>query len=129
MTKALFYRNVPNVIFISSEQEEIKENYNLESNYKFITINDNFWSSFVTSRQGKTADDKLKELLHAHTLCSQQVSLNLIPLYHLQPNSRILIQDEKTNINGEYLITKISLSLGYSEKASITAEKIIEKIY
>ena len=84
---------------------------------------------FTISYRGKSAKDKLDQLLFDNAYCIENVTINCLPLYHLQPNNRIYIKDEKTNINGEYLINKISFSLAYDGTMSITATKAPERLY
>ena len=38
----------------------------------------------------------------------------MIPLYNLAPNTRISIFDEKSKINGEYIVTKFNIPLAYN---------------
>ena len=49
--------------------------------------------------------------------------------HYLQPNNRIEIYDSETGIEGEFLISKITLPLTYNGTMSITATKAIDTIY
>ena len=54
--------------------------------------------------------------------------MSVIPVYHLQPNDHIYVRDDKSNINGEYVINKLTIPLGYNKTMSISATKIIPNI-
>jgi hypothetical protein len=81
---------------------------------------------FSISAQGRSAKDKIDELLYAHTYCTETAAINTIPIYYLQPNSKIRIIDEETNLNGCYTISKISLPLTYNGIMSLTATRAAE---
>jgi hypothetical protein len=49
-------------------------------------------------------------------------------MYHLEANDKVYIIDEKSNIDGEYLITKFNIPLNYKKMMSITAIKSIDAI-
>jgi hypothetical protein len=84
---------------------------------------------FRVSSQGKSAIDELNTQLYNHGYCNESVSLTTIPIYYLQPNTTIHIQDHNTKINGDYIISKIDIPLGNGGTMSITATKAAKRIY
>jgi hypothetical protein len=88
----------------------------------------NIEAFFTLSAQGKSAKDKLDELLYQHSYCIESVSITSLPIYYLQPNTRIYIYDEQTGIDGEYVVSKITIPLAYNGTMSITATKAAETI-
>jgi len=46
-----------------------------------------------------------------------------MPIYHLEPNMRISLYDDKAKINGEYIVNKIIISLTYNGTMQIMANK------
>jgi hypothetical protein len=44
----------------------------------------------------------------------------------LEPNSKILINDEERNIHGDYIVDKLTIPLAYNGTMSITATKAPE---
>ena len=83
---------------------------------------------FSISSQGKSAKDKLDELIYQHGYCIENVTINAIPIYYLQPNTRIHLFDEKAGLNGDYIVSKITIPLGYNGTMQITATKAAENI-
>jgi hypothetical protein len=55
--------------------------------------------------------DKLNILINEHTHYTESVTITTIPIYYLEPNTRISVVDEVTGINGEYLVSKITVPL------------------
>jgi hypothetical protein len=37
----------------------------------------------------------------------EKINLQGIPIYHLEPNVKVYIQDDKSGIQGDYIIEKI----------------------
>ena len=103
--------------------------FNINTGYVYIWLQDYIANSFTISAQGKSAKDRIDELLYNHTYASENISLTTIPIYYLEPNTRIYVHDEESNINGDYIIDKITVPLTYNGTMSITANKAVERLY
>ena len=115
-----------------SDQAEFVENlkdYNSMSGYTFINITAQQENYFTISARGISAQDELNSLLYTHTCANESVTLTAIPIYHLQPNTRIFVKDNETGINGEYIVSKVTIPLTYNGTTSITATKAVDRIY
>ena len=81
------------------------------------------------SAQGKSAKDVLDEQLYNHAYCIESISMNTIPIYYLEPNTRIFVRDDESGIYGEYIMTRLNIPLGHSGTMSVSATKAAERIY
>lgn len=130
---AIYFQETPQVLFLTPEEYtsliENKENFNDMTGYTFIKLQPFMENYFTISSQGKSAKDELDSLLYQHTCMTEAVTLTALPIYHLQPNTRIFVQDDYTGINGEYIINKITIPLQYNGTSSITTTKAVERIY
>lgn len=122
--KAIYFREVPTVIFFDSK-DKIDRKYG----YTYMQYPTSIASLFTISSQGKSAVDVLYEHLYHYSYCIESASITTIPIYHLEPNVRILIQDKNSGIDGEYIISRLSVPLVYNGTMSITATKAIDNIY
>ena len=120
--KSIYFRETPNVIFTSNitSQEYLP-------GYKYIQANVD--SMFTISAQGKSAKDKLDELLYQHGYCVESATITAIPVYYLEPNTRIYLYDKDSGLDGEYIISKMTLPLTYNGTMSITATKAAESLF
>ena len=84
---------------------------------------------FSISSQGKSAKDRLDELIYQHGYCIESASITAIPIYYLEPNTRVYVHDEKTGVDGEYIVSKITLPLTYNGTMSLTATKAAETYF
>jgi hypothetical protein len=51
-----------------------------------------------------------------------------LPIYYLEPNTRIYVFDDKTGIEGDYIVRDITIPLTYNGTMSITATKAAESL-
>ncbi len=128
---AIYYRETPQVIFVDStiSDEEWLAQREMKPGYSFVQLTENEKRLFSLSSQGKTAQDVLNSCLYQYTYCTETVSITSLPVYHLQPNTRIFIKDAKAGINGEYIISRITIPLTYNGTMNISAAKAVERIY
>ena len=120
--KTVHWKEIPNIMF--STDKDVAE----FSGYSHIHLTNNFAGLFETSQKGKTAKERTDELLYNHTYCQENVNLSVIPMYNFQPSDRIYVKDYESDVNGEYVINKITIPLNYKKLMSITANKIISDI-
>ena len=129
--KSIYYRETPEVIFVNSDlsEEELQEQREQKQGYSFCQLPDYMENLFNISSQGKSAKDRIDELLYSNAYCTESITINTIPVYHLQPNTRIFVRDDNSGINGEYIINKITVPLSYNGTMSINATKAVERLY
>lgn len=119
--KSIYFRETPDIIFKESGVEEVM------TGYKYIQI-PNIDTMFQISTQGKSAKDKLDELIYNHAYCIESATITSIPIYYLEPNIRVYLYDEKTGLSGDYIISKFTIPLAYNGTMTITATKAAENI-
>lgn len=75
-----------------------------------------------------SAYEEIRQVIHQYTKYNQTVSLQTLPIYHLEPNTRITINNTESNIYGDYIIQSLSFSLDNTNSLTINAIKAPEKI-
>lgn len=121
--KSVHYKDIPNIIFKLNTQS--MDNL---IGYTFVNITEGFSNLFSISSKSKTAKERIDELLLNHSYCTENVNLSVIPVYTLEPNNKIYIRDDKSNIDGQYLINKITIPLNHKKTMTISALKDIDNI-
>ena len=122
--QAINYKNVPQVIF----KRVTDNNYEIKSGYTYININNNTESFFSTSSRAKSAKERVEELLQTHSYGAESITISAIPIYHLEPNHHILVRDDRSDIEGEYIVNKMTIPLNYKKTMNITATKAVSDI-
>lgn len=132
---SIYFRDIPNLIFTTYSQLEVKDLKD-KTGYQFMFLPQNIidpsgsaeFNYFTISTQGKSAKEELDSLLYTYSYCIDSVNISTIPIYYLEPNTRIAVRDDNSKINGEYLINRISIPLTYNGTMTITASKAPERV-
>lgn len=125
--KAIYFREVPTVIFVDST-EDADEVRRLRPGYAILQLKESIKDLFVISGRGKSAKEKLNELLYTHSYCVESVNISTIPVCYLEPNSRIEIKDKNSGINGIYNISRLSMPLNHNGNMTITATRAVDRM-
>ena len=120
--KAIYYKEVPNIIFQTGES-----GMGEQTGYRYIKV-PSALSMFSKSSQGYSAKEEIDNLLYNHSYCIESVNITSIPIYYLDVNNRIYVNDLDSGIEGEYIISKISLQLAYNGTMGITATKAANRL-
>lgn len=120
--KSIYFRETPMVVY--RRPGDPQDN---EAGFRYIQAPD-LDHMFTCSAQGKSAKDKFNELIYQHGYCIESATINTIPIYYLEPNTRIYVHDEETGLDGDYIVSKLTIPLAYNGTMSITATKAAENI-
>ena len=71
---------------------------------------------------------KIKDLLYQYTNMNESISITTLPIYYLEPNTRITVEDDPAGIYGDYIIQSISIPLDINSTMNINAYKAQTKI-
>ena len=125
---ALFYRETPMAEFvITGEQSAAEKSTNQSTVFDYIRlqISPDNEELFTLSNQGLSAAQRADELIYQNACVGESISITCIPIYYLQPNTRIYVYSENSKINGDYIVSKITLPLTYNGTMSISATKVV----
>jgi hypothetical protein len=59
---------------------------------------------------------------------NENITIGTMPIYHLEPNTRITVEDEDTSIHGDYMIKSFSIPLAANGTMSIQCSKAVERV-
>lgn len=74
-----------------------------------------------------TAYDYLRSILHQMIGYNSSINLSIIPIYHLDVNTRITVPD-LNGVQHDYMIKTLSVPLASNGNMSITAQRVVEMI-
>jgi hypothetical protein len=126
-SNCIFATEIPNYIIIEADGD-ISEEIELveKKGQTAVLVSPEVFNKLVLGGNKTAAYDKVKELLYQHMSYNESISLTTIPIYYLEPNTRITIADNDVNVNGDYIINTISLPLGIGT-STISCSKAISK--
>lgn len=129
----IYFQETPQVLFLTqADYQKLVSNiedYVDMTGYTFIQLTPAMENYFTISAQGKSAKDELDSLLYQHTYATEAVNLTAMPIYHLDPNTRIFVKDNNTGLHGEYIVSKVTVPLQFNGTTAITTTKAVERIY
>lgn len=115
----------------SSELERIKEEEQLFYNAGYtspLRVRSDIYNYFSTGGGNKSAYDTLKYNLLTHTNYQETANITVRPIYYLQPNTLVKIDEEVTSIFGNYEIKSISLPMAIGQMMTINVAKANKKV-
>ena len=127
----LYKLEVPDIIFFenTNEADSIQkiEQYQLEGQ-AYCALKPAQMKLFSSSATGSTAFDYIRDMLYQYLIYNLTITINCTPRYYLEPNNLIYIDDKKSNIKGEFVITQYTLPLTYNGNMSITTNETLTRV-
>ena len=127
----IFSPEFPNVVLINNSMEESeKEIIKNECNRKgqqWSQVDDSVYSMLEIGGGFRSAFDQIKRQLFQYTGYNQQISLTTLPIYYLEPNVRISVEDNESGIYGDYIVKSISFSLDINGTMSLSCSRAVER--
>jgi len=121
---------IPDIIIINLEhedaQEQVAEMQRIGQNYS--QSSNAIYSRLSSGGAQKSAFSVVRELVFQHTTYNETVALSSMPVYYLEPNNRIEIEDTAIGVYGDFIIKSINMPLGHDGTMSVNAVRATERI-
>lgn len=119
--RMLYRANTPDFIMLEKDDptnEETRQELN-RIGQKFIQVENK--RVFENAAVGKDAFSVIRDLVFKHTTYNENISVSAMPIYYLEPNIKIEVEDSRSNIYGDYIIKNITLPLTHEGTMSFSA--------
>lgn len=130
--KSIYNMEVPDVIFVENPNNADKLTEMVDKfrriGQPFCMLQNSQLDYFQASSTPKSAYDAVRELLYKHLTYNATVTINCQPKYYLEPNNLIYIEDRKSGIVGNYIITQFSIPLNYSGTMNLVAVESLTRV-
>lgn len=83
---------------------------------------------FTAGGTQNPAFDYVKDSLYQYASYGGSVTLQTLPIYNLEPNTRVSITHPKADINGDYIIQTVSIPFDAKGMSNITCTKAIDRL-
>lgn len=125
----IFASEIPNLILIEKGKEDTAERVQecQAAGQDFIQVSSTIYAQLSGGGQSYPAYSQVRELLYQYTNYNESISMSAIPVYYLEPNTRITVRDDSSKIYGDYVIKTITLPLDISGTMNIQATKALER--
>lgn len=96
--------------------------------YPWCQVDSSIYADFATGGYNNAAYDTLCLELVQHTVFATTVSLTTLPVWYLEPNSRVQLNDKATNTFGDFMINSITIPLGAGGTMSLSLSQCLKKM-
>lgn len=94
----------------------------------YIQVANSIYNRISNQTSNYSALECVRSNLHEYISYNNSINLTCIPIYYLEPNTRISVADEIASIEGDYMIKTLTVPLTANGTMSITATKAIERL-
>ena len=94
----------------------------------YSNVTSQIYKSVSIGTIGYSAQETARDLLYKYTDYTAAISITSIPIYYLDANVRITVQDRAAGIYGDYVIKTINLPLDAKNTMSISATRALERV-
>lgn len=126
----VFEQEVPDFVLIETGQPDTEEKRNecIARSQAFIQVDPNIYINLATGGMHNSCFERIKNALFEYTSYNNSISIGCLPIYHLEPNTRITVVSKEDSIYGDYMINSISMPLTINGTMNISATKCSEKL-
>lgn len=128
----VFEAKVPDIVFINIDDQDLniteyRNNLDLRGQ-RWVQVSNDIYSMLYIGGMQNSCYQRICEMLYQYTNMNETISLTAIPLYYLDVNTRITVNDEGSGIFGDYMISTISLPLDINGTMSMSCYRCLQKI-
>ena len=125
----VFEADIPSLVMIKSGADDVDQIQDkcINEGREYVLVRDQIYSMLLTGGGMRSAYDQIKKELYQYTSYNEQVSITAIPIYYLEPNTRITVRDPVSGIYGDYIIKSISLPLDNNGTMSISCTRAFQR--
>lgn len=126
----IFEPEIPDFVLIESGAEDadkLREEC-IQRGQNFLTVDSEIYNGIIQGGTYNSAFNQIQDLLYQHTGYNEAVSVQILPMYFLEPNTRITIKDAETGIYGDYMLNSFSIPLDINGTMSLSCTRALEKI-
>ena len=126
----LFTPTIPDIIWLSIDDDDIESKRREcdDNGQPYSQLRGELFQHLYVGGYKNGAFDAIKTELWSHTTYQKSISISAIPVFYLEPNSRVTINDTTTNTHGDYEISTITVPLGGDGLMSVSGNECIQKM-
>lgn len=126
----LFAPEIPNIVFINADEDDkgrTKQQECEDNGMPYTQVRGEIFYNLATGGYKNSAFDQVKYELYLHTTYQNSVSITALPVFYLEPNSRVELNDTSTNTYGDYNLNTLSIPLGPGNAMTVSCNQSIER--
>lgn len=130
--KKLYNTDIPNIVIINNAATALSQATIIAKceaiGQPYSRVSKSIYDKLVVGTYGYTSQETMRDLIYQYTSYNSAISIVSIPIYYLDVNERITVQDRASGIFGDYVINSINLPLDAKNTMTISASKALERV-
>ena len=130
----LFQPEIPNIVFLDLDLQDTEPEKFLQlrdecidQGQPYAQTKGEIFSGFVLGGYKNGAFDQIKYDLLMHTMYQEQLSITALPVWYLEPNSRVTVNDKMTQTFGDFKVNNISIPLTPGSTMTVSLSEVLER--
>lgn len=128
----VFEQDVPDLVFINinqtAEQIQAEKQECDRTGQDWIQVDDSLYSLLSMGGTQNSCYERICDMMYQYINMNESVSLTTIPIYYLEPNTRITVRDDAAGVNGDFIISSISVPLDVESTMTLSCYQALQKI-
>ncbi len=125
----IFAPEIPDFVIIENGQDTTEELREEAENMgqAYIQVDSAIFKTIGTGGISNDAYTEVKNLLYEYTQYNESVSVTMMPVYTMEPNILISLEDQMSDISGNFLIKNVTMPLTVGTNMTISGTRAVEK--
>ena len=126
----IFESDIPDFVLIEQGQPNTLQLQTecVNKGQNWISVESSIYSKLTGGGILNSAFNAIQDLLYQYTNYNESITVQSIPAYFLEPNTRITVKNTESGIFGDYMINSISLPLDVNGTMTLSCTKALERI-
>lgn len=126
----VFESEIPDLVLIKKDTETTEEEREEceKRGQDYCQVEQSIYDLLVGGGWSNSCFNEIKNLLWETTNYNTNINLSLIPIYHLEPNTRITVQSVENDIHGDFMMNSLSIPLTVNGTMNISATQVQTKL-
>lgn len=129
----IFEPYIPDLVLVPQKTEgdmEVLRQECILRGQNFIQVDNGIYDNLAIGGTFNSAYENIRQLLNQFVSYNETIQIQTLPMYFLQPNTRITLYDSDSRIYGDYIINSLSFNIDTSgsNQLNINASRALERI-
>lgn len=126
----VFEPEIPNLVLLNNEDENLTELRKEceDQGQDYIQMSSDLFTKIAVGGKFNSAYNMVRELLYQYTSYNESITVTALPIFYLEPNSRVTVRDTGSGIYGDYIINRITLPFDINGTMTLSGVRALERI-
>ena len=125
----VFESEVPDIVIIETGSSAAAQRQECEDRGQdYCQVSSSIYGALGLGGNYNSCFNEIKNMLWENTSYNSTINLSIVPIYHLEPNTRITVQSVDNDIHGDFMMNSFSIPLTINGTMNISATQVQTKL-